>query len=238
MPIQLARTTQLESYEQTFYFSEATGDFDDLETQMKIGRQIDDYFLRMIGEDNWQVVKDKYGFGPLRDELLSGSLKLKGVLVSVLSVDAYDQDRFFFEGSGRFFLVREANGEILLAGDFLISPKSHSIDSLQAGSVHVDVQLFISRIPNEITRFHNSVVRYEIQLDTSRARYDVYSLDYAAEHPVYLLGTDRAGRPTEDRIGSLQFEGSIGASKILDLRGREFLRKDYGRLPRSTDGAN
>lgn len=234
VPIQLARTTQLETYEQTFYFRalETAGDLSrtgDLEPHIRVTREIDATFGALVGQENWQLIKDKYGFAPLRDELIAHELRLRGILTSLLSVDAFDRDRFYFEGSGRFFLVRGPSREILLNGDFVVVPRTYAIASLaqEDAAVDVDIMLFISRIPGAITRFNDARVRYRIKVDSRRAASQVFSLAYDEAHPVFLLERDPTGATSERLIGHLRFDAPVGDRKLIDLRGRRFLRSDY-----------
>lgn len=113
----------------------------------------------------------------MREELLNRELRIRGYLHAVISLNPYDTDRFHFEGAGRFFLVRERTGEILLNGDFHLIPKRHPISQLAAGYIDVDVRQIISRIPGEPTHLHDTTVRYRIHVEDSRAAHPVYLIE-------------------------------------------------------------
>lgn len=240
VPIQMARISQVEVYEQTFQFTEAswppTRD-QSLEQLRRVNAQMDSYLRFMVGPENWQTLKDRYGMSTMREELLNRELRIRGYLQAVISLNPYRDDRFHFEGTGRFFLVRERTGEILLNGDFHLIPKLHPVDQLKAGYIDVDVRQIITRIPGESTHLHDTTVRYRIRIDTSRAHKDVYAIDYRAAHPVYLI-EDPAHERTEDAalIGHLYFDEQLAGAKLIDLRGRELLRDDY-RRPQTTEDA-
>lgn len=240
VPIQMARISQIEVYEQTFQFTEApwppTREHD-LEQLRRVNAQMDSYLRFMVGPENWQTLKDRYGMSTMREELLNRELRIRGYLQAVISLNPYRDDRFHFEGTGRFFLIRERTGEILLNGDFHLIPKVHPVDQLKAGHIDVDVRQIITRIPGESTHLHDTTVRYRIQIDKSRGRKDVYAIDYRAAHPVYLI-EDPAHERTEDAalIGHLYFDERLAGAKLIDLRGRELLRDDY-RRPQTTEDA-
>ena len=232
VPIQMVRAPQFESYEQTFYFGGVSwppreAAYLNPETQRRINAEIDSNFRYMIGEKNWQTLKDKYGLGPLRDELLRQKLKLTGSVYMVFTISARDHDRFFVEGSGRFFLVRERTEEILLNGDFQIIPVSQNLEMLDSGFIDLDVLLVISRVPGEMTYRHSTRVRYRIKIDKLRPADEVYAIDYDHAHEVLLPPADGAVTGPLSPVGHLRFHRAASDPKYLDLRGRQLLRKDY-----------
>ncbi|MBA1145722.1 hypothetical protein H0Z60_01495 [Ectothiorhodospiraceae bacterium WFHF3C12] len=240
VPIQMARISQFEVYEQTFQFTEAPWppvQEQTLDQLRRVNAQMDSYLRFMVGPENWQALKDRYGMSTMREELLNRELRIRGFLHSVISLNPFRDERFHFEGAGRFFLIRERTGEILLNGDFHLIPKVHPVDQLKAGFIDVDVRQIITRIPGESTHLHDTTVRYRIHIDTARAHKDVYAIDYRAAHPVYLI-EDPAHERTEDAalIGHLYFDERLADGKLIDLRGRELLRDDY-RRPRTTRDA-
>lgn len=240
VPIQMARVSQFEVYEQTFQFTEAPWpplQDHSLDQLRRVNAQMDSYLRFMVGAENWQTLKDIYGLSTMREELLGRELRIRGFLHATLSLNPYRRDHFHFEGAGRFFLVRERTGEILLSGDFHLIPKVHPVAQLREGYMDVDVRQIITRIPGEPTYLHDTTVRYRIHIDTSRAERDVYAIDYRAAHPVYLI-EDPDHERTEDaaQVGHLYFDDRLGETKLIDLRGRELLRDDY-RRPATTEDA-
>lgn len=236
IPIQMARVGQVELYEQTFDFGELPPK---VAAQQKwqrerwLNERIDEALGRMVGTENWGVIKDVYGLAPMRAELVAGDLRIQGHLQTQIYLDPEDHDRFYFEGSGRFFLLRRRTREILLNGDFYIVPQRHRIAQLERGYVDIDVQQIITRIPGYRTHLQRSLVRYRIYIDNSRADDEVYSIDYDRRHDVYLI-EDPDYQRTDDaqHIGYLRFDEAHGDAKLLDLRGRGFLRDDYEQLRR------
>lgn len=239
VPVQMSRVPIIETYQQRFHFSEAKGlsaDAYPLDRQRRINAQINSHFRRLVGPKNWETLKEHYGLGPLRDELLEGKLHIKGHVSATISLHPQNYDQFVFGGIGRFFLMRESpsGGELLMSGDFVLEPQTHWISELERGWVDAPVSLFISRIPGEITRKHNANVQYRIFIDNAAAEHQVYSIDYDRRHEVYLLGRNR-NTIDEDTalIGHLTFDRSDDGSQVIDLRGMQFLRRDYHKLRRS-----
>jgi hypothetical protein len=239
VPIQMSRVGQLEVYEQTFRFevdeddcraadgaTEATGDW---QRQRCLNRRIDADLGQLVGARNWQALKDLYGFGTMREELLTGDLVIRGYLSALIYLDPRDTERFHFDAVGRFFLLRGGTGEILLNGDFHTLPRIYAIADLDEGFIEVDIQQLITRIPGQHTFLQESTVRYRIHIDRRRQGKDIYAIDYGRAHEVFLVRDPDRPHTSELRaIGALHFRDRPETSKLLDLRGRGFLRQDYG----------
>ena len=235
VPIQMARVGQVEVYEQTFDFAKHPGEpaFDaPWKRDRWLNQRIDTDLSILVGPKNWQTLKDLYGLGTMREELVNGDLVIRGYINMVLSLDPNDVDRFYIDGNGRFSLVRERTGEILLSGDFYTLNNRYTLEQLERGHIDVDIQQVITRIPGQHTYLQKSKVRYRIQIDPESQAHQVYRIDYTKRHGVYLLDDDPVLARTKElrRIGFLRFSDAHGAAKLLDLRGRGYLRNDYERL--------
>jgi len=237
VPIQMARVNQTEAYTQTFDFQvprENTA-MHMIERTQWFNHQIDDVFLRLLGETNWQQIKDRYGLGTLREELLRKEVYVRGFFNFSTYLDPVSPEFFVAEGIGRFFLVRQKNRAILLSGDFYISPDRHARKDLDRGYVVLDIKLILSRIPEEVTYLHEAPLKYKIFFDTTLKQERVYLLDYKRRHEVHLPLADNETLSDKTRIGSLQFDAKSEQairSKLLDYRGTEFLRGDYEKMLR------
>jgi hypothetical protein len=233
IPIQMARTTQTESFEQTFEFLTTasgyhSGTLRDLDYQDAIDRQLDYVFNRLLGEKNWQRLKDLYGVGPLRGELVRQQIRSRGIVNLQISIDPLDHKVFYLEGSGRFFIVRDRSKEILLSGDFLLLPSEHRLTDLEEGHVTVDVKLIVSRVPGETTFLNDAFMRYRIFFDHLHDDQQVFSIDYDRRHEVYLHASLEPYVDEEGQlIGHVTFVKEASSSKLIDLRGIEYLRDDY-----------
>lgn len=233
IPIQMARTTQTESYEQTFDFLTTVSGYNNeklsgLDYQDAIDRQLDNVFNSLLGEENWQRLKDIYGVGPLRGELIRQEIRARGIVIFQVSIDPRDHASFFVEGSGRFFLVRERSNEILLSGDFFLVPSKHNLEELDRGFITIDVELIVSRVPGETTFLNDAFMRYRIFFDRLHDDKQVFSINYDHQHEVYLhSSTDSFGQELGQLIGHVSFTREAKDSKLIDLRGIELLRDDY-----------
>jgi hypothetical protein len=233
-PIQMGRVAQLETFRHTFTFGEAKFAgispareyFDPLTRD--INQRIERKFTLLLGKDNWQTLKDMYSLGDVRDELIAKAIYIKGVAQIYISIDPYDHQQFLVEGTGKYFLIREKNGAILLSGDFFVSPTTYKIADLDQGDIILNVILFTTRIPGQITYFHEAILKYRIQVDTSRKNDQIYFLKYDVPHDVHLLQAKQEILNEENKLGELWLENTEhGPSKLLDLRGIKFLRSDY-----------
>lgn len=222
IPVQMARVAQLESYEQFFTIGQAKGTSE--AEQMNAMAEIDGVFGEMIGDSNWQALKDLYGFGAIRYELGQEKISLRGSFAMMIYLDPTSQDAFLIEGQGRYFLIRRDDGLIMLQGAFVVQPSRHRIAELDGGVLPVDIELITTRIPGKETYYHESKVVYEIEIDTSLSREGIYALDYAAKHKVFLSGNE-IGYLTLDTLAT-----SGPGEKLIDLRGRQFLKNDYGSI--------
>ena len=219
VPLQMARFSQIEQYTQTFSFAD--------ESALDQNRSMESCFAGMLGSDNWQNLKDVYGFEALRDELVGKRVYLSGTIEFSIFLDPVDAERFQVEGLGRYFLVRGKTGEILLNGDFRIPPQRYSRADLNRGSLDVGVKLVVTRIPGIVSRLHDAPLIYRVFFNTERAGSGVYLLDYERSHQAYL---DRDGNHILDgkeRIGELKLEdrGRGALAMLIDFRGTGFVRR-------------
>lgn len=232
VPVQLARISQTETYIQKFSFLNELencsyqGVSDLIEAQ---NIRMDKIFKELLGPMNWQNLKDLYGLDTVRSELIEKKIYLKGLINFTIYINPVRQDLFITEGSGRYFLIREKTSEILLSGDFYIKGDYHSINELNNGSLMLDVQLFVTRVPDRITYYKDVYLKYEIFIDTSMKENQVYSIDYNNRHKVYLMENEDDNTTSDEKmIAELSFGKKGGESKLFDLRGLYFLKKDYG----------
>jgi hypothetical protein len=232
VPLQFARNVQFESYKQNFTIDSSgclnkLDDVDYFGCIKNLNRKIDQTFGRLVGDDNWRLLKDKYGLGPLRDELLKKQLNIEGVLNMYLSLDSSSGlDKFLLEGSGWFYLQREQRKQVLMTGNFKIIPKIYELEQLSRGFIDVPIELLISSIPGEITHRVDSNVIYRIKIARVHNLDSVYIIDYDASHPVFMP-TGKKISHSDEAFAQMTFDSDFTNSKVIDLRGRNFLRRDY-----------
>jgi|RhiMetdeSRZDD1v2_1073273.scaffolds.fasta_scaffold67178_1 hypothetical protein len=232
VPIQMARVSQTESYRQTFSFlassvSERDRNQDGADITQFQNQRIDKVFSRLLGPDNWQTLKDLYGLGALREELIREEIFVQGLTNFTIYLDPLDHQSFVAEGMGRYFLIREKTKEILLSGDFQILGDRHFIDELDRGGLVVNVRLFTSRIPRQPTYIHEAPLKYKIFIDTRMKQDGIYAIDYTKRHQVYLAQDRDGDLSGADMIGTFVMSQTGQAIKLIDFRGINFLRSDY-----------
>lgn len=234
IPIQLVRVHQTESYIQYFTFPalnqdpvHADGGARESAVEL-LSQRIDEVFKELLGKQNWQNIKDLYGFGTIHEELLQQKIYVKGLVNLILYIDPLEQDHFLIEGMGRFYLVREKTNEIMLSGDFHIPLARHWLEELDTGTLLIDVQLYVTRIPEVITYLNETSLIYELAMDTHLKDDRIYSVDYTKQHIVYLQTGPKGSKPGEgDAIAILELQNPYPEAKLIDLRGMQFLRDDY-----------
>ncbi|MFX0211932.1 MAG: hypothetical protein ACFFDT_38510 [Candidatus Hodarchaeota archaeon] len=128
---------------------------------------------------------------------------------------------------GRYFLIREKTGGILLIGDFHITCERHSRAILERGYIIANVKLFINRIPEQTTYIHEAPLKYKIFMDTSMKDDGIYSIDYSKRHEVYLPRDSEEELTEANLIGTLKIPETGKTMKLIDFRGLRFIRKDY-----------
>lgn len=239
VPIQMVRVNQTEAYTQTFDFQTSREDsaLHPIEQMQWFNQRIDDVFLRLLGAANWQHIKDRYGLGALRDELLRKDIYVRGFFNFSTYLDPVSPEFFMAEGMGRFFLVRRKNHAILMSGDFYIVPDRHSAKDLDRGYVVLDIALILSRIPEEVTYLHETSLKYKIYFDTSLKSESVYRIDYQRQHEVHLPLSGDEALDGKTRIGSMQLDAQPDLTarfKLLDYRGTQFIRGDYDKMLRQS----
>jgi hypothetical protein len=236
VPIQLSRVSQTEFYKQVFVFDhdaarcEPGNDHPDC-TREETNQRIDEVFKKLLGKQNWQSLKDMYGLGSMREELLLQKIYIQGLLHFSVYIDPLEQDAFFVEGFGRYFLIREKTGEILLSGDFYLPLRQHRLAQLDEGLITLDVKLFVT-VPGQTTFFHEAPLKYKIFMDTSMKRHRIYAIDYSRKHDVYL--GDNEALDDSNKIGIVIIEANREAVKLLDLRRIQLLSDDYGTIRRES----
>lgn len=210
IPVQITRVAQIETYTQTY------------EIEPGNARRV---FEKLLGRDNWGVLDRRWS--TLQAELsisrLISTLEVKGTLNMTFSILPSNAGAFTAEGTGRYYVVQKeaANDLILFTGDFFVVDDLHSLGELDDGEIVVGIRQQQVRHFAEGLNYYNDVrVDLRIAVDTSLAKHGIYSLDYASDqHRVELDG---------QVIGRLRFDRPRpGFRKLIDLRGLQFLRRDY-----------
>ena len=223
-PIQTGRIAQLETFRHTFYFGKSNS----LGSDSDINRKIDTTFKKLLGETDWRTIKDNYGFRDIKDELVAKSIYVKGLAQFYITIDPYDHQQFLLEGTGKYYLIRQKTNSILLLGDFIAPPTTFKISDLNNGLLSINVNLYTTTIPGEITHTNGSIVKYQIKFDKSRKQESINRIDYRAINDVHIVSSLDEPLTDDNKLGELIFDNQEQSSKkLLDLRGIQFLRTDY-----------
>lgn len=238
-PIQIGRISQTETYRQNFSFLHApeispTKDPPLSEQRMfSQTRKIDHVFTQMLGENNWQNLKDLYGLGNLRKELLDKEIYIKGIASMNIYPDPFDGRYFSVDGTGRYFLIRKETGAILLTGDYSFVDQRHSVADLEKGYVILAMDLFLIKLPGQLTYYHEAPIKYKIFIDNSLGKKRVYSIDYTREHLAFLA-KKKEDLQEINAFATISFTPPEHPTKLWDFRGIQFMRRDYQQMLEET----
>lgn len=229
VPIQMARVTQTDSYSQTFIIdSPAIREAQGAERDKALDEKMDNIFIHMIGAKNWQHLKNLYGISSLRNELISRRIHIDGLISFTIYLDPLDLDFIIIEGSGRYFAVRDETEAILMSGDFIIPPQRYAIKALKSGCLPLDSKLYITRIPGKTTYYKDTLVRYDLIIDTSNARRKAYSIDYSTPHSGYIdMNGDGEYDADVELFASLKLNDRYHQAKLFDIQGLQFIKQNY-----------
>ena len=103
--------------------------------------------------------------------------------------------------------------------------------NLDRGFMDLDVMLITTRVPKQVTFIAKVPLKYQIFIDKKMKDHNVFSIDYERKHGVYLL--DGFGQKTlldRNKIGEIEFQGKNKSAKLMDIRGMQYLRRDYGEI--------
>ena len=206
VPIQVARVTQIETYEQTY----------NLENETQIAKVLE----KLVGEKNWKILIDYLGSSEYIQELKSQDIAVKGNFISSMTLDPQNHNMFLFEGFGRYYVVRKTTKEVLFSADFRILENTHSVDDFKSkGFVGVDIQQFMIRhFPTDSEKNYFHEIPFHMKVAVTSPQEGVYSVDYTKPHELIIDGKT---------IGHLHFPKKLSNKKLIDMRGIGFLRNDY-----------
>ena len=230
LPIQLGRVTQTESYQQRFIFKEDNNqNLTDLsaEQQAQLDARLDQTFNILLGAKNWQHLKNLYGVDAIRTELFGNAIHIDGLMNFTAYLDPESVDYAIIEGSGRFFTIRENNGEILQSGDFHIEPQRYKLSAIQSGCIPVETTIFTTRIPGKTTYYKNALIQYDLYFKKIKNDKRAFTIDYDRPHPSYIDLNGDGHYDSSEHFADLIFNGRHHQAKIFDFAGLNFIKDDY-----------
>ena len=143
-------------------------------------------------------------------------------------INPENHQEFFIEGSGRFFIINDTDGQIMLSGDFYLPTEKHNMDELFEGIVLISVKLYTTRVPEQVTYINEANLKYGVQIDNSMIKKKQIFIARDTQHNVYLMDSEYdQDIETAIHLGKMRFLDTNKKSKVIDLRGMRFLRNDY-----------
>ncbi len=209
VPIQMSRMHQIDFYKQTFDFSKVDAPRPLLQ--------------KLIGERNYKLIKlANMRTGELNKYL--EKIEAHGALSFSVYLKPDNKDIFFVDAIGRYALIYKETGDILLSGDFVVKNNEFSVQQLETGKLDLRIQQALVRHsqtdqPKYFETDPADSIVFALQMETLSQKKGIYRINYDVPHDVSLNG---------QHIGYLVYD-SLPANryKLIDLRGRGFLKKDY-----------
>lgn len=221
VPIQTAKITQIEHFEQHF--------------------QADDYlnmFEELLGKAHYDKIQTP--FVEKSDILKNNMYKSIGNVLITVSVVPNKKDTIVIEGFGNYHIItddsvlrNQGREQILYAGYFRIKPDYYSVKKMTNDNQPIKVvfeQYLVSYLAREkidsstiplsnLKYFHKANVLVDIMFKKVNGNDKVISIDYSHAHKVSLEdGT---------KIGYMQFDSTLVDHKIIDLRLLKYVRTKY-----------
>ncbi len=244
IPIQLARTIQIDFYTQYYEFEKNIPDTTDRITLV----------TELMGAETLGLFFDEFN-EMTNDRFISeadkGNIFVKGALSIVVYLNPVESNEtFFVDGIGRYALIYHNNDkqEILFSADFWIKNNRHSIeeDLRKNRMLKVNISQMLTRhfgyfkkvtdnethketIEKEQKNYLNELnnkLSFNIQMEDPYGNNEVFRIKYfdengkVAKHRVFWENTE---------IGFLKFDSlAYNEYKLIDLRGRSYIKsKSY-----------
>ena len=227
VPVQLTRVPHTEVYNQTFDITSSIDEqyppLSEEQRKKKIDTNMDNIFMSLLGDKNWQYLKDLYGGGSIREEVIDGTVYIHGLINSTIYLEPKQHKKFIMEGSGRWLVINKKDQQILLSGDTHVRPEEYDLAQFKKGKLTIDLDLYVTRIPKRPSYYNKAKVIMELIVDTTQAEKEVFAINYIARHNLYIVHKDG----TKTKFAYLVFEKSGHKYKIVDLRGIGFVENDY-----------
>ncbi|KAA3656542.1 MAG: hypothetical protein DWQ10_15170 [Calditrichaeota bacterium] len=228
MPIQMARSSQIDFYKQYYTFGEET---DIVKAQGIVARL-------MGSKETWVHFTKKYA--RTNEEFLADIKHKRFYIQGSINLTTYlspnDHDLFFVDATGRYavvYLNRQGEKDVIFTADYAVKniPFSIKNDILTKQKLKIKVSQVLIRhftISNASNTNHildDLPLFFEIKLEKVGKSNQVFRMKYEQhdgqpqQHDVYFEG---------EKIGYMLFDKlPYNNAKLFDLRGRGFLRKDY-----------
>lgn len=206
MPVQMARVTQIDTYEHWYEFKDEA--------------HADKVFRIIMGQKNWESFIQYCGrIGEVLQDLQRREIQVQGTIIMTLSLVPTDHEKFIIEGFGQYYVVRKTTNEIMFSATYYILDNIHSLKELQTTNcIEVETKQYLIRhfAAEKPHYFHDTPLRFRFYTRLLQDR--VYTLDYDRKHEL-VIGNEA--------VGYLQFHRSRYGDKVIDMRGISYLKNDY-----------
>jgi hypothetical protein len=208
--IQTARVPQIEFYKQWY-------DFNNADQALAVLKKI-------VGSENWKVYNEHLLIGSVIEDFLNKKIEVQGCLIFTISLVPTNQDSFFVEGMGRYYVVRKTTNEIILSADYHIKNNRYALRDLETGILAIDFDQYVIQhfAPDKLSYYYDASLSFRIRLNTALAYKSIYSIDYGSKHELVF---------NKQTIGYLEFDKSTPSKdKIIDLRSIDLIVNDYEKI--------
>lgn len=208
------------------------------------------YTAMLIGNENYNsLFKDSKLRKQVGDLFSDKQVFTRGFIHLNISLVPYNLDQFRLEGFGSYYFIKGDDQSILFRSDIILEQRVYEISSLNEGILPIRFFQIITPIyktdPDLNAYNDTSMNPLYVEVEIIKLKKNkVYSIDYQANHLVYLC---REGdecpenNPNRLPIGFLTFKQLQGNgvaknhpdpkvnpfNKVIDLRGKSMLRRDF-----------
>lgn len=217
VPIQMARISLSERYNQSFFdkpgttfsYEEITGTLGGLLGQKNLTALRRTHNQEIVQLQNKQC--EAQGAVDIKLSLEPGSIRSK------------DDFRFFVSGNGNYVILLKTTRQVFYTATFQLIEASHSASELFNGEVRARFrQQLIGAYPGNQENYA-SESEVEARLRIKKYGAGQFGIDYGAQHEIWLFSDAR-----QTFIGYLKFVPPVSEkAKIIDLRGLRFVRNEY-----------
>ena len=229
VPLQIARSTQMEFYRITLNKELVETVREKSEEEIRKRNKLTDaIFSTLVGKPNWETLGERHGEDKLHRLIKNEKALIRGWTNLVFYPEPSLNGDFVLEGSGRFFVIdrSEDDERILLSGDVMIEPQRFIEKKLREDKkMDIKARYIVNRIPGQPVYYHYGETVLRILLEHKKRSYNIryHAPGHEVSAPAHEVVVQLEGE--EESLGRIDFEhDEFSKEKSTDLRRNPLLR--------------